>query len=124
MLKGIKDKLNKVNWYNLSGNPNAIPILENNLNKFGGNILLDNPEILVNPKAIHIVMKNLDKFPVVYDRFWDVLLTSPNIFIDDYEIACRNYFKQYVAEEIMKNVFHPRNLHRMKDLGFEEDDDE
>jgi hypothetical protein len=53
-----------------------------------------------------------------------IILSNPNIFVDEYENACRDYFKQYVTEDIMKVVFHPRNLHRMKDLGFEQEDDE
>jgi len=52
------------------------------------------------------------------------LYINTNIFVDEYEIACRAYFKQYVTEDIMKVVFHPRNLHKMKDLGFEEEEEE
>jgi len=47
-----------------------------------------------------------------------------NKLLYEHEIACRAYLKKHVTEEIMKVVFHPHNLHRMKDLGFEEEDDD
>jgi hypothetical protein len=108
----LEKNLDKVDWQGLSTNPNAIHILDNNLDK------VDWDELSRNPNAIPILEKNLNK-AFVYQ-----LLRNPNIFVDEYECVCHDYFKQYVTEDIMKVVFHPRNLHRMKDLGFDETDEE
>jgi hypothetical protein len=61
--------------------------------------------------------KNLDKVD------WKWLSTNPNIFVDEYEIACRDYFKQYVTEEFTRFMFHPKNIDKFKDWGFEEEDE-
>jgi len=45
----------KLDWKMLSRNPNAISILEKNLDKVNWEILSS------NPNAIHILEKNLDK---------------------------------------------------------------
>jgi hypothetical protein len=82
--------LDEVDWEFLSKNPNAIPILE----------------------------KNLDKVNVEY------LLINPNIFVDEYEQACRAYFKQYVAEELTRLMFHPKNMKKFQGWGFDEEEDQ
>jgi hypothetical protein len=51
---------------------------------------------------------------------------NPYIFIDEYEEECREYFRKEITEGIMMNVFHPKNLHKLYELGFEDlsnDDD-
>ena len=59
-----KDKFdileNKIDWYNLSGNLNAISILEKNLDK------IDWCNLSVNINAIHLLEKNVEKI----DWFW------------------------------------------------------
>jgi hypothetical protein len=62
--------------------------------------------------------KNLDKADVKR------LLINPNIFVNEYEIACRDYFKQYVTEEFTRLMFHPKNIDKFKDWGFEEADED
>ena len=47
--------VDKFGWYCLSGNPNAIPILEKNFDKIDWDYLSQ------NPNAVHILEKNLDK---------------------------------------------------------------
>ena len=61
-----KKKLNNVNWYELSGNPYAIPILEKNLDRIIWHALSE------NPNAIHILENNLDKI------IWYFLSSNPN----------------------------------------------
>jgi hypothetical protein len=51
----LEKNLDKVNWYMLSKNPNAIHILEKNLDGVDWYMLSS------NPNAIHIIEKNLDK---------------------------------------------------------------
>ena len=63
--------IKKVHWRILSGNPNAIHILEKNLDKVDWWILSS------NPNAIHILEKNLDKVE------WNCLSRNPNIFKDN-----------------------------------------
>jgi hypothetical protein len=108
----LEKNLDKVDWCGISSNPNAIPILEKNLDKVYWHCLSS------NPNAIHILEKNFDKADV------EKLLRNPNIFMDEYEIDCRDYFKQYVTEELTRLMFHPKNIDKFKDWGFEEDDEE
>ena len=62
----IEKNLDKVNWHRLSRNPNAIHILENNLDKVKWDVLSS------NPNAIHIIENNLDKVD------WYMLSINPN----------------------------------------------
>jgi hypothetical protein len=71
-----------------------------------------------NPNAIHILENNLDKVD------WYELSQNPNIFVDEYKFACRDYFKQYVTEEFTRLMFHPDNIDKFKDWGFEDAEDE
>ena len=50
-LQYTKYENSKVNWSSLSANPNAIPILEKNLNKINWR------SISRNPNAIHLLFK-------------------------------------------------------------------
>jgi hypothetical protein len=45
----------QINWVGLSSNPNAIHMIENNLDK------VDWETLSMNPNAIHILENNLDK---------------------------------------------------------------
>ena len=54
-IKLLEQNLDRVNWGALSLNPNAIPILEKNLDKVHWG------ELSQNPNAIPILEKNLDK---------------------------------------------------------------
>ena len=56
----------KLDWVNLSKNPNAIHILEKNFDK------LDWVNLSKNPNAIHILEQNLDKV------CWWALSSNPN----------------------------------------------
>ena len=60
----------------MSGNPNAISILEKIL------IKIDRYSLSSNPNAISLLEKNLDKVN------WEQLSINPNIFEDE-DIACK-----------------------------------
>jgi len=64
----IEKNLDKINWWWLSENPNAIHILEKNLDKIVWTKLSQ------NPNAIHILEKNIDKID------WYFLSKNLNIF--------------------------------------------
>jgi hypothetical protein len=125
----------KLDWNYLSKNPNAIPMLEKNLDKVNWQLLS------LNPNAIHILEKNLDNvdwkwlsqnpnaIPILEQNLdkvdWERLSRNPNIFEYDYNaIKNRMYKKGGIAEDLMKNRFHPINLHKFKlwgISGFEDD---
>ena len=111
----LEQNLNKVNWDWLSRNPNAIHILEQNLNKLNWYWLSK------NPNAIHILEQNLDKVKLSW------LSDNPNIFIYDYKaMKDRMFGNGGIKEDLMKNRFHPQNLYKFKGWGFDgpDDDDE
>ena len=70
MYSGLKLKhwidIEKLDWRSLSANPNAIPLLEQNLDKIEWNYLSG------NPNAIHLLEKNIDKIR------WEYLSFNPN----------------------------------------------
>ena len=82
----LENNLNKVDWDILSSNSNAIHILENNLNKVDWDILSS------NPNAIHLLENNLNKVD------WDALSSNPNAIhilennLDkvDWDLLCYN----------------------------------
>ena len=99
--------LDKLDWDELSMNPNAIQMLENNMDK------VDWCNLTGNPNAIHILEKNLDKT----DWYW--LSSNPNIFTYDYEAMKNAMYKECgFVEELMANRFHPKNMKKWNDWGF------
>ena len=62
----LEQNLDKVNWSALSHNPNAIHLLEQNMDKIDWDMLSS------NPNAIHLLEQNLDKV----NWFW--LSGNPN----------------------------------------------
>jgi hypothetical protein len=66
----LENNLNEVDWDALSSNPNAIHILENNLDKVDWDLLC------YNPNAIHLLKNNQDKIN------WYWLSRNPSIFED------------------------------------------
>ena len=57
--KFAKDNFDKVDWKFLSQNPNAIELLEQNLEKIDFNTFL-----VENPNAIELIKKNLNKINI------------------------------------------------------------
>ena len=64
----LEKNLDKINWYNLSFNPNAIHLLEKNPDKINWHSLSE------NPNAIHLLKNNPDKIN------WAFLSANPSIF--------------------------------------------
>ncbi|MDB4352834.1 hypothetical protein OAA60_05345 [Porticoccaceae bacterium] len=101
--------MDKVHWHVLSTNPNAIHILEKNLNKVNWDALS------MNHNAIHILENNLDKVN------WGGLSRNPNIFEYDYkEIKNTLYNVNGFVEELMMNRFHPSNMDKWYGWGFDD----
>jgi len=61
--------MDKINWIYLSSNPNAIHLLEKNIDKKTTWSCLS-----TNPNAIHLLEKNIDKID------WKWLSSNPSIF--------------------------------------------
>jgi hypothetical protein len=86
-------------WVELSGHPNAIHLLENNLDKANW------CHLSINSKACHILEKNLDKVD------WCSLSANPKVFslnIHAIRDRCYNF-----AEELAAYVFRPDRLMRI-----------
>jgi len=93
----------KICWHRLSGNPNAIHILEKNPDKIDWELLS------TNPNAIHLLEKNPDKIE------WDLLSGNPSIFELDYN-GLKEYCSIYKDELLMK-ALHPSRIEKYLDMG-------
>lgn len=62
----LEHNLDKVDWQEISGNPNAVHILEKHLDKVHWN------EFSANPNAVHILVQHLDKVN------WAYFSSNPN----------------------------------------------
>jgi hypothetical protein len=92
----------------LSKNPNAIPLLEQHPSKIDWFYLSN------NPNAIPLLQQHPDKI------YWIMLCSNPSIFMDTYIEYARNHFKKEITREIMERIFHPKNIDKFIDWGFEE----
>ena len=88
---------NKIGWDCLSANPNAIHILEKNLDK------IDWWFLSANPNAIHLLEKNQHKI------YWSYLSTNPSIFEVDYKTMKKQMVDIYL-EELMMVALHPKRI--------------
>ena len=105
----LEQNLDKINWDCLSFNPNAIHLLEQNLDK------IDWYWLSGNPNAIHLLEQNFNKIN------WEFLSENPNIFERDY-IKMSKMRTRIILEDLMKNALHPRRLIRFLELGGVYDD--
>ena len=92
-----------VDWGCLSRNPNAIHLLEKNLDKVNWSMLSQ------NPNAIHILEQHLDKVN------WGTLSRNPNAIhllskLDTNKMRENN---KVFAEELVTHVFNPLRLNRI-----------
>ena len=126
----------KINWRWLSGNPSAIQLLEKNPDKINWFCLCNNPSegairlLEQNPDRIDWnwlsansskdAMQLLEKYP---DKInWHRLSQIPYIFKYDYKQMNLNCM--LFKEDLMKKIFHPRNIPKFKDWridGFDSD---
>jgi hypothetical protein len=68
----FSEHTDKIDWTALSHNPNAIHLLEQNLDKE-----VDWGYLSRNPNAIHILEQNLDKVD------WSIIWSNPSIFEEE-----------------------------------------
>ena len=94
----------KIKWSYLSFNPNAIHLLEQNVDKINWVYLS------ANPNAMHLLEQNVDKID------WYCLSENPNIFERDY-IKMSKTRTWIILEDLMKNALHPRRLIRFIEFG-------
>jgi len=82
--------LDKINWSNLSRNPNAIHLLEQNIDK------IDWYNLSENPNAIHLLEQNMDKID------WTWFFTNPSIFeIDKKQLKINADVKAQIIDKII-----------------------
>ena len=93
----------------LSLNPNAINLLEQNIDK------IDWMSLSMNPNAIHLLEQNMQKIN------WSNLSNNPSIFEYDW-VAMRNRLGLF-KEELVAKQFHPKNMSKFVSWGFDEFDD-
>jgi hypothetical protein len=103
----LERNLDKIEWHNLSGNPSTIRLLEQNPDKIHWN------KLSANPNAVHLLERNQDKIHI------DFILENPAIFTYDYAAMKRRIIDSGFAEELMQNRFHPRNIGKFVDWGFD-----
>lgn len=86
----------KINWWWLSGNPNAIHLLEQNTDK------IDWYMLSTNPNAIHILEQN-------HKIYWDNISTNTNLLelLTTIDYSLLKEKNMAFAEELAKIVFHP-----------------
>ena len=65
-----------------------------------------------NPNAIHLLERNIDKIE------WDWLSRNPSIFEYDYKSMTERC--DIYKEELIANRFHPKNLSKFKEWGFDD----
>jgi hypothetical protein len=104
----LEKNLDKINWCNLSRNPNAIPLLEKNIDK------IDWYNLSNNSNAISLLEQNLDKIN------WTVLSMNPNIFELDYGFLKGRM--DVIREELMMKAWHPNRVTKWVESGFDMED--
>ena len=104
----LKKNQNKINWDNLSLNSNAIELLKKNKDKIYWF------QLSGNPNAIELLKENQDKIN------WSVFSQNPNIFTYDYKLMKETIKNSGIVEELMSVIFHPKNMNKWIDWGFEE----
>jgi hypothetical protein len=94
----------------LSSNPNAIHLLEENLEKINWSFLS------INPNAIHLLEKNKEKI------HWSFLSYNPSIFkkIINYKYLYQRM--NVIREELLMKCMHPGRLERWINMGGDIDD--
>jgi hypothetical protein len=93
----------KVNWFILSYNPNAIPILEKNIDK------VDWRNLSYNPNAVHLLEKNLDKVD-----WWNLSYNiNAHLLLSKLDYEGMKLNTKCFARELTEHIFHPERLIRI-----------
>ena len=122
--------INKMDWDNLSSNPNAIELLKENQDKINWenlsknsneiNLLKENQDkinwanLSRNPNAIELLKENKDKIN------WNWISRIPNIFTYDYKLMKEKMKNSGIVEELISVIFNPKNANKWIDWGFTE----
>ena len=104
----LEKNIDKINWYWLSSNLNAIQILENNKDKINWKNLCS------NPNAINLLKENPDKID------WNEISINPAIFELDYN-ALKKRCEIY-KEELIQKALHPLRIIKYLESGFSIED--
>ena len=75
---------------------------------------LNNNNLSLNKNAIELLKENKDKI------VWWIFSQNPNIFTYDYKLMKENMKKSGIVEELMSVIFHPKNMNKWINWGFEE----
>jgi len=94
-----------VKWIVLSVNPYAIRMLNANLDKIHWRWMSE------NKSAIHLLESNLDKVE------WAGISLNANIFTYDYDAMKSS--RDALAEDLMKERFHPKHIDQFESWGFD-----
>jgi hypothetical protein len=94
----------------LSRNPNAIPLLEKNLDKIDWDILS------INPNAIYLLEKNKQKINPTY------MSQNPSIFKKVINYRFLEKRMNIIKEELIMKCMHPVRLIRFLEMGGDIDD--
>jgi len=105
----LKQNPDKIDWFYLSSNPNAIELIKENLDKINWHLLSQ------NYNAIEILKENPEKIN------WHYLSSNPAIFELDYDKMKKNF--EIMEEEIIKEVLKPERVIRNLELyGYDIED--
>ena len=102
----LKQHMDKINWEFLSNNPNAIQLLENNMDK------IDWEWLSSNTNAIHLLDKNMDKI------YWECVPENTNLFDLDY-LAMSKEKNKIIEYELMIKALHPSRVSKWLDYHIE-----
>jgi hypothetical protein len=97
----LEQNLDKINWNNLSRNPNATYLLEHNTNK------IDWSYLSLYSDRISLLESNMNKIN------WQTICANPIIFTYDYDKIKRNSIGYLIMEQLVAKVFHPERLMRI-----------
>ncbi len=103
----MKENQNKIDWYQLSKNPNAIELLKANLNK------IDWSSLSENPNAIELIEININQID------WFNISRNPAIFTYDYKEIKENF--RELGEEIIAKALHPKRIFKLIELYGEDE---
>jgi hypothetical protein len=105
----------------------SLVLLINPLNNNKNNKNINWQQLSCNPNAIYILEKLITKYhykeKTVYENYFNIdfeyFSLNPALFIDEYEIEAKQYFKQNITEELMKTIWHPKNIDKFEGLGMD-----
>ncbi len=94
----LEQNIDKVDWRILSMNPNAIPILEKNLDKIDWN------ELSINPNAVHLIEKQLQGFNWV-NTYYQIIKKHYRDIFSEYNMRNLYYNIKYIIKGALKDAF-------------------